>query len=205
LSAEALHSLPAARRDEYRRRYFKSLLREVTGETAADVLIDKNPTPTASLHLWWRIFPESKALIALRDPRDVVLSCFFQNLALTPLNANFLSLERSVKHYSDLMDTWMRLRESGGFTWMETRYEDVVANLESEGRRVTEFLGLSWHPGQAACHESARQKLVYSPTYGEVAKPVHNRAVGRWHHYASALEPVLPCLGRYLAAFGYSG
>jgi hypothetical protein len=133
LSAEALHALPVNRRNELRRRYLKSLFREVKGEPAAEVLLDKNPTPTASLHLWLRVFPESKIVIALRDPRDVVLSCFFQNLTLTPLNANFLSLERAVKHYADLMDTWLRLRRLGGFDWLETRYEDVVGGLEAEG------------------------------------------------------------------------
>ncbi len=203
LTAGALDALPAARRDEMRRRYLRSLFREVEGEPAEEVLIDKNPAPTASLHLWLRVFPESKVLIALRDPRDVILSCFFQNLAPTPLNVNFLGLERTVKHYSGLMDTWLRLREWGGFAWLETRYEDVVGALEAEGRRATEFLGLSWHPGQAASHEAARRKLVYSPTYGEVAQPVHDRAIGRWRNYAAALEPHLPRLAPYIQAFGY--
>jgi len=204
LSAQALHTLPTARRNALRRRYLRSLFREVDGEPAAEVLLDKNPTPTASLHLWLRVFPESKVIIALRDPRDVVISCFFQNLALTPLNANFLSLERTVKHYADLMDTWLRLRELGGFEWMETRYEDVVGGLEAAGRRVTEFLGLSWHADQATCHEAAQRKLVYSPTYGEVAKPVHDRAVGRWRNHAAALEPLLPRLAKYVQTFGYA-
>jgi tetratricopeptide (TPR) repeat protein len=205
LTAAALHALPAARHDELRRRYLKSLFREGEGEPSASVLLDKNPAPTASLHLWLRVFPASKILIALRDPRDVIISCFFQNFSpLTPLNANFLSLERTVKHYADLMDTWLRLRELGGFEWLETRYEDVVRDLETEGRRVTEFLGLTWHPDQAACHEAARRKLVYSPSYGEVARPVHDRAVGRWRNYAAALEPLLPRLATYTKAFGYS-
>jgi tetratricopeptide (TPR) repeat protein len=204
LSAEALDALPAARRDDLRRRYCRSLFREAEGEWSASVLLDKNPSPTASLHLWLRVFPESKIIIALRDPRDVILSCFFQNLALTPLNVNFLSLERSVKHYADLMDTWLRLRDLGGFAWMETRYEDVVGGLEAEGRRVTEFLGLSWHPAQAASHEAARRKLVFSPTYGEVAQPVHARAIGRWRNYAAALEPLLPRLASYAKTFGYA-
>jgi tetratricopeptide (TPR) repeat protein len=204
-TARALSALPAASRNELRRRYCKSLFREVEGEPGAAVLLDKNPAPTASLHLWLRVFPESKVLIALRDPRDVILSCFFQNLSpLTPLNANFLSLERTLQHYADLMDTWIRLRELGGFTWMETRYEDVVAGLETEGRRVTEFLGLTWHPDQAAWEESARRKLVYSPTYGEVAKPIHARAIGRWQNYAAALEPSLPRLAKYIEALGYA-
>jgi tetratricopeptide (TPR) repeat protein len=203
LTANALHALSSSRRTELRRRYFKSLFREADGEPAAEVILDKNPAPTASLHLWLRVFPESKVLIALRDPRDVIISCFFQNLALTPLNVNFLGLEPTVKHYMDLMDTWLRLRELGGFEWLESRYEDIVGGLEAEGRRATAFLGLEWHTDQAACHEAASRKLIFSPTYGEVTKPVHNRALGRWRHYAAALEPFQQRLAPYCRAFGY--
>jgi len=204
LSAQGLHSLSASRRKDLRQRYFKSLLREVDKGPSAPVLLDKNPSPTASLHLWLRVFPELKVIIALRDPRDVVISCFFQNLTLTPTNANFLTLDRSVKHYADLMDVWLRLRELGGFDWIETRYEDVVGNLETEGRRVTEFLGLTWDTAQAAFHETARRTFVFAPTYNEVTQPVHQRAVGRWQHYAEALAPIQARLAPYCKTFGYA-
>jgi hypothetical protein len=203
LKATALEALSSRRRDELAARYRKSLLREAEGKLSAEVLLDKNPSATGSLHLWLRVLPGSKVIIALRDPRDVVLSCFFQNLSLTPMNANFLSLERAVKHYVDVMDTWLRLRELGGFDWMETRYEDIVADVEKEGRRVTGFLGLAWSEGQGRSHEAAGRKVVYSPTYSEVAKPVHGRAVGRWRHYAAALEPLQEKLARYRRAFAY--
>ncbi len=204
LTAEALNALPNNRREELRRRYFKSLFRELDGELSADrLLLDKNPVATASLHLWLRLFPESKIIIALRDPRDVVLSCFFQNLALTPLNANFLSLDGAVKHYSDTMDVWLRLRELGGFEWVETRYENIVGGTEAEGRRVTEFLGLAWNEAQIASHESARKKLVFSPTYSDVAQPVHGRAVGRWRNYAGMMEAVVPKLDAFARSLGY--
>lgn len=203
LTAAALDTLSPVRQAELKGRYFKSLFREVDGETAAEVLIDKNPAATGSLPLWLRMFPDSKVIIALRDPRDVVISCFFQNLALTPMNVNFLGLDRVVQQYADLMDVWLRLRELGGFDWIETRYEDIVAGADIEGRRVTEFLGLTWHPAQANCHEATRARFIFSPTYNEVAKPVHNRAVGRWKHYAAALEPFHPKFSGYLTAFGY--
>jgi tetratricopeptide (TPR) repeat protein len=203
LTAAALDALKPARQAELKGRYFKSLFRELDGQTAADVLLDKNPTPTALLPLWLRLFPESKVIIALRDPRDVVISCFFQNLALTPMNVNFLSIDRAVQHYADLMDVWLRMRELGGFDWIETRYEDLVAGTETEGKRVTEFLGLSWHPAQARRDEAAGARFVFSPTYSEVAKPVHNRAVGRWKHYAAALEPFQGKFAGYLTALGY--
>ena len=163
-------------------------------------MLDKNPSPTAWLHLWLRIFPELKVIIALRDPRDVIVSCYFQNLRLNATNANFLSLERTARHYADLMDVWLRMRELGGFDWIETRYEDIVANLETEGRRVTEFLGLSWHAQQAAFHEATRKKFVFSPTYNEVTRPVYHRAVGRWKNYAEALAPIQERLAPYCRA-----
>ena len=188
---------------EIRGRYVKSLLREATGPVNADVLLDKNPSPTSSLDLWLRVFPTLKVIIALRDPRDVVISCFFQNIMLNSTNVNFLSLERTVKHYTDLMDTWLRMRELGGFEWIETRYEDTVAGLENEGRRVTEFLGLPWHPAQAAFHENARKKFLYAPTYHDVTRPVYQGAVGRWQRYAKALEPLQEKLAPYCRAFGY--
>jgi tetratricopeptide (TPR) repeat protein len=203
VQARALNTFASARCHDLRQRYVKSLLREVTGEPTARILLDKNPSPTMSLPFWLRVFPELKVIIALRDPRDVVISCFFLNIMLNATNVNFLSLERTVKHYQDLMDVWLRMRELGGFDWIETRYEDVVDHLETEGRRTTEFLGLAWNSGQARYHETARRKFLFAPTYHDVTQSVYRRAVGRWHRYAEILEPLQSRLARYCRAFGY--
>ena len=198
-----LNALSVARLADFRGRYFKSLLRETSGGAAAKILLDKNPSPTNSLHLWLRLFPELKVIIALRDPRDVVISCYLQNLPLNPATANFLSLERTAKHYADLMEVWLRLRELGGFDWIEMHYHEVVANPEGEGRRVTEFLGLQWHPQQAAHQEIAAKKILHSPTYFEAARPVYKKAVDRWRNYESALAPIQERLAPYCKAFKY--
>jgi tetratricopeptide (TPR) repeat protein len=203
LTLSDLNSLTTSRRAEMRRRYLKSLFREIEGEPGAKVLLDKNPSPTLALYLWLRIFPELKVIIAIREPRDVIISCLFQNLALTALNVNFLSLGRAVKHYTDLMDTWLRMRELGGFDWLEVRYHDIVANLADEGRRATEFLQLPWHENQAKFHESARQKFFFSPTYQDVTQPLHNRSIDRWKNYAEALAPFQDCLAPYCREFGF--
>ncbi len=204
LTVNALNALTAPQRQHFQQQYFKSLLREGTVGAAHELLLDKNPSPTAWLHLWLRIFQNLKVIIALRDPRDVIVSCYFQNLRLNATNANFLSLERTARHYADLMDVWLRMRELGGFDWMETRYEDIVSNMESEGRRVTEFLGLSWHPQQAAFHETNRNKFVFSPTYNDATRPVYQRAVGRWKNYADALSPLQERLAGYCRTFNYA-
>ncbi len=205
LTADALNRLGTTARANLAQRYFKSLLQEPAAATDARVLLDKNPSPTAWLHLWLRVFPELKVIIALRDPRDVAVSCFFQNMnGLTATNANFLTIERTARHYADLMDVWLRMRELGGFEWIETRYEDVVANLEAEGRRVTQFTGLDWHPSQANYRDAAAKKILHAPTYHDVTKPVYRRAIGRWERYAAELAPIQERLEPYCKAFGYA-
>ena len=204
LTASGLNLLAETRRNHFRQRYLKSLGRELpAGDPAGRMFLDKNPSHTAAIHLWLRIFPRVKILIALRDPRDVIISCYFQSLQLNAVNANFLSLDRTVKHYCDLMDVWLRLRELGGFDWIETRYEDIVNGLEAEGKRVTEFLGLTWTSPQAEFHEAARTKPVFAPNYNAVVRPVYRSAMGRWRKYENALAPFQERLAPYCRAFGY--
>jgi tetratricopeptide (TPR) repeat protein len=185
-------------------RYFKSLLREAHEPTGDRLLLDKNPSTTGGLYIWLRLFPQSKIVIALRDPRDVIISCYFQNITVNWANVAFLNLERTAKYYANCMDVWLRFRDLGGFEWTEVRYEDVVANLEQEGRRVTGFLGLEWTDAQTKFHESARSKFVHSPTYNEVTKPLYKKSVRRWEHYAEAVTPFQAGLEPYLRAFRYS-
>jgi len=197
------NNLSISRINTLRRLYIHALLQEAGAAARGKLLVDKNPSPTARLPLWLRVFPELRVVIALRDPRDVVFSCYFQNILLNATNVNFLSFERLAKHYADLMDIWLAVREWDGFDWLETRYEDIVAHLEREGRRVTEFLALSWHDDQARFYEKSRTKQFYSPTYQDVTRPVYTCAVGRWRAYEKHLAPILPALEPYCRKFGY--
>ncbi len=186
-----------------RRNYMNGLL-GVLGDTAkGKLLVDKNPSPTANLPVWLQVFPELRVIIALRDPRDVVISCYFQNLPLNAISLNFLSIERIARHYVDLMAVWLTVREWENFAWIETHYEDTVADVEKEGRRITEFLGLAWAEEQASFNERRGKKKLYAPTYHDVTRPIHSRSVARWRSYEKYIEPVLPILEPFCRAFGY--
>ena len=87
--------------------YMAAALNEPIGDR---IHLDKNPTMTLVLPGFLRLFAETRLLIALRDPRDVVISCFMQYL---PLNANsgcFLTLERTAQRYANDMGAWRTLR-----------------------------------------------------------------------------------------------
>jgi hypothetical protein len=168
------------------------------------MLLDKNPAMTVLLPVINWAYPEMKLLIALRDPRDIILSCYMQRLPLSTISANWLSLNDAADYYVRSMGAWMTVRQSTFSPWLEFRYEDVVAELEREARRILDFLGLPWDEKVLKFYEHAREKMVRSPTYKDVTQPVYHKSVGRWQHYARHFEPILEKLGPFIKEFGYA-
>ena len=126
-----------------------------------------------------------------------------QSLPLNQSAAAFLTLEGTVDDYTELMTMYRSIAPLIPSKRLEVRYEDMVANLESVSRQVLEFLDVPWDERVLQFHEHARQKLVRSPTYADVTKPVFKRAVGRWRNYEKYLEPYLGKLEPFAEAFGY--
>ena len=191
--------IPAQHLNVWRQRYLKILMKSSGNATEDKTLLDKNPPQTVWLPAFLRVFPELRVLIALRDPRDVIMSLYFQNHT----HSNYLSFELLAQHYASVMEVWLAVREWEGLNWLETRYEDIVADMRKEGSRVTEFLGLQWHENQAKYYEKNREKPVMSTNYSDVTQPVYNRSVGRWRVYEKQLAPILSALEPYCRKFGY--
>jgi tetratricopeptide (TPR) repeat protein len=180
-------------------------MEKVLGEPLGErLLLDKNPSLTTLIPAFARVFPEAKFLVALRDPRDVCLSCFMQPLPLGQVSAMYLDLGTTVEEYAATMGLWVALAPRLPKRALEVRYEALVEDLESATRPVLEFLGVAWDASVLRFNEHARQKLVRSPTYAEVTKPVFKGAVGRWRNYQKYLEPCLAKLEPFVKAFGYA-
>jgi tetratricopeptide (TPR) repeat protein len=198
-----LEHVPPAVRQEARATYWRQTEAIFDEPISNRMLLDKNPGMTILLPIINWAFPEMKMLIALRDPRDVVLSCFMQKVPLTPISSNWLNLADAAEYYSRSMQTWLAVRRLSSSPWLEFRYEDVVADLERESRKILEFLGLPWDEKVLKFYEHAREKIVRSPTYKDVTQPVYHKSVGRWRHYAKHFEPVQEKLAPYVKEFGY--
>jgi tetratricopeptide (TPR) repeat protein len=203
-TAAALDVVPPERLVAQRRRYLAYMAAALNQPIAGRVHLDKNPTLTLLLPGLLRLFPETKVLIALRDPRDVVISCFMQYLPLNPNSVCFLTLERTARRYALDMGVWLRLRPMLRAPWLEVRYEDCVRRLEGEARRALEFLGLPWDPAVLQYRQRLQTKPVNSPTYEAVSRPLYTSAIGRWRHYQKYLEPCLEALEPFVSAFGYA-
>jgi tetratricopeptide (TPR) repeat protein len=189
---------------QLRETYFGCMEKFLREPLSGRLLLDKNPSLTALIPAFARLFPEARFLVALRDPRDVCLSCFMQPLPLGQVSAMYLDLATTVEEYASMMGLWLAMAPRLSSPALEVRYEEMVEDLESTTRRVLGFLGVGWDASVLRFDEHARQKLVRSPTYAQVTKPVFKGAVGRWRHYQKYLEPWLDKLERFVKAFGYA-
>ena len=180
---DALDQIPPERLARQRERYLDYMAAALNQPIGDRMHLDKNPPFTLLLPAILRLFPEMKLLIALRDPRDVVLSCFMQYLPLNTNSVWYLSLEEAAERYSIDMGAWRRLREVIPPNWLEVRYEDLVADLPTQARRSLDFLGLPWKPEVLEYRERLKGKPVSSPTYEAVSKPIYTSSIGRWKHY----------------------
>ncbi len=77
---EVLESAPASALQQSRESYFRYAALFLGKAIGDKLLIDKNPALNVLIPAVVRIFPEARFLVAIRDPRDVCLSCFMQPL-----------------------------------------------------------------------------------------------------------------------------
>jgi hypothetical protein len=201
--ASVLQSVSETALRQSRENYFRCM-EMFLGEPIGDrMLVDKNPSLTTFPPIAARIFPEMKFLVALRDPRDVCLSCFMQPMPLNPITSAYLTLEGTANEYAAVMGLWQTFAPRMSNPYFELRYEDVVADLEGNARRALEFLGVPWDARVLHFDQYAGKKLVRSPTYAEVTQPIFKGAVGRWRNYEKYLQPFLERLEPFVKAFGY--
>lgn len=168
------------------------------------LLVDKNPSLTILAPELFRFFPEIKFVTMIRDPRDVVVSCFMQSFfPPDAISGNFLTLEDTAAEVGAFMDIWSDVSERLGEIVCEVRYEDMVEDLEGNARKVLDFLNLDWNDSVMDYDRHALEKVVRSPTADAVTEKVHTRAKNRWKNYEKHLEPVFETLKPCLKAFCY--
>lgn len=167
------------------------------------IVVDKLPLNIIFLPLIRRVFPGAKILFALRDPRDVVLSCFQQRFGMNAAMVQFLELNTAAAYYDKVMSLGILCRERSGLAVHEVRYEDVVADLENVARGVTGFLGLPFEEAMLSPSAEALKRNINTPSVRQVVQPIYSRSVTRWKKYEAQLAPVLPVLTPWAGRLGY--
>jgi hypothetical protein len=187
----------------YRESYWARVAEE--GSTPSRrVFVDKMPLYSVFLCLVAKLFPRAKILFALRDPRDVVLSCFRRRFVMTQQMYELTSLESAANYYDGVMRLADIYRERLGLEILDLRHEDLIADLEGETQRLCDFLGVTWNPAMEDFAHTATTRSVNTPSGPQLARGLSTQGMGQWRRYRAALAPVLPKLAPWVTRFGYS-
>jgi tetratricopeptide (TPR) repeat protein len=167
------------------------------------VFVDKMPLNTLRLPLIARLFPEAKVIFALRDPRDIVLSCFRRQFDMTPHSFEFLRLDDCARYYAGTMELATEYRNKLPLNIMEVRYENLVSDFACNLRAVCEFVGIDWQQQMLDFSSAADVINPQSASAIQVRRGLYQDAVGQWRRYRDQLAPVLPILQPWIERFGY--
>ena len=201
---EALADLGADQAEALAAAYRGRLARHVR-DPGARYTVDKMPLNLVHVGLIRAVFPEARFVLALRHPCDVVLSCFMQNFRLNDWMAAFSTLEDAAALYAACFEAWQRYVSLVTTPHLTVRYEDVVADVECEARRLLAFLDLGFDARVLAFHEHARTRgVLATPSAAQVTRPIYRSAVARWRRYDFALAPVADRLAPLIERFGYA-
>jgi Flp pilus assembly protein TadD len=165
--------------------------------------VDKHPLNTIKLPLLFKLFPNARILFALRDPRDVVFSCFRRHFEVNAVMYEFLTLEGTAKFYDSVMRVGALSREKLTLNVMDVHYENIVADFEGQIRAVCDFIGVPWNTDMHRFAETARTLDIRSPSAQQVQRGLYASGVEQWRRYSEQLAPVLPGLQRWIDCFGY--
>jgi Tfp pilus assembly protein PilF len=186
------------------RKFYWQTAERIMGEKLSDkVFVDKTAMNTLNLGLINTLFPDATVLFVLRDPRDVILSCFMQSFGFSPLTVHFLDWAGGARFYSSVMNYWLHVRNHLAMSWMELRYEDVLTDMEGQFRPVFERLGLDWVSECEQFHKHARAREISTPSYDQVTRPIYRSSVQRWRHYEKYFLEIEDDLDFFVLQFGY--
>ena len=178
------------------------------GQTLGDgwqgrFVVDKMPLHTVALPLIARLFPDARILFALRDPRDVVFSCFRRRFQINAAMFELLTLEGAARYYDAVMTLARTGRALLPVAVHEVRHEAMVTGFETEVRAALGFIGADWN---TAVHDFAARAgaTPHTPSDLQLRRGLNAEGVGQWRRYEAQLAPVRGLLDPWAAHFGYA-
>ena len=154
----------------------------------ARYITDKMPENYKFLGLLHLMLPQAKIIHAMRDPMDTCFSCYALRFDegheycydLTTLGRQYL-------RYRELMQHWHDVLPPGSI--LDLRYEDMVADLEGQAKRLLDYLGLPWDP--ACLNFYGNERSINTASVSQVRQPIYKTSVARWKPFEEHLGPLL--------------
>lgn len=158
----------------------------------AGAVTDKSISTYVNLGFVPQALPKSKIIVVRRDPRDSCLALLKQRFRDGDHRYSY-SMQSTAAFYKLFAKQIAYWREHAPDAFIEVWYEDVVADLESQARRLIDYCGLEWDNSCLEFYQNSRQVKTLSSA--QVRKPIYSSSVGSWKRYETDLQPLLAALG----------
>jgi len=157
----------------------------------APFFIDKMPNNFRHIGLIQLILPNAKIIDARRDPMACCFSGFKQLFAEgQEFTYGLTEIGRYYRDYVALMDHWDSVLPG---KVLRVQYEDVVADLERQVRRILDHCGL---PFEDACLEFFKtDRSVRTASSEQVRQPINTKGLEPWRPFDAHLGPLRDALG----------
>lgn len=162
--------------------------RPFTGHTRK--FIDKLPLNFLYVGLIRLALPNAKIVNLVRHPLDTCYAIYKQLFVdAYPFSYDLVELARYYIAYEELMQHWDTVLPG---VIHKVTYESLVADFETEARRLVDYCGLDWQSQCLTFYENPEASLTASTV--QVRKPVYSSSVGKWRHFREQLEPLTKIL-----------
>ena len=163
----------------------------------APFFIDKMPNNFRHIGLINLILPNAKIIDARRHPMGCCFSAFKQLFHEgQEFSYGLKEVGTYYKDYVDLMDHWDKVLPG---QVLRVQYEEVVADLDSQVRRILDYCGLEFEESCINFHETDRS--VRTPSSEQVRQPIYQSGVEQWKNFESNLDPLKQALGPVLERY----
>ena len=164
---------------------------------SAPFFIDKMPNNFRHVGLIKLMLPNAKIIDARRHPMGSCFSGFKQLFAEgQEFTYGLEEVGTYYRDYVDLMDHWDKVFPG---QVLRVQYEEVVADLDSQVRRVLDYCGLEFEESCINFHETDRS--VRTPSSEQVRQPIYQSGVEQWKNFESNLDPLKQALGPVLERY----
>jgi tetratricopeptide (TPR) repeat protein len=159
--------------------------------------IDKMPNNFRHIGLIHLMLPNAKIIDARREP----MACCFGNLKQLFAHGQEFAYDvedvaRYYRTYLDLMRHWDAALPG---RVLRVHYEDLVADLEGNVRRLLDYCGLTFEPSCVEFYKTERS--VRTASSEQVRQPIYREALEQWRHYEPWLGPLREALGDALTRY----
>jgi len=172
-------------------------------DTTRRVFVDKLPLNTIYIPLIAKMFPKAKIILALRDPRDVVVSCFRRRFRANTLVVEYTDLARTAQFYDGAMRLAELYRENLDLPVYVHSHEALVDDFEAETRAICGFLNVPWSEDLKDFAKTARERNIQTPSVNQVRRGLYREGMAQWRRYQAHLPEVLPILEPWVERYGY--